>query len=66
VSNWREAVAALTYRRRLDDLVCPKCTAMNRPRAHLITLEDGLALCSVCGASWAPAAEASTNGDAPR
>lgn len=66
MSNWREAVAAHAHRRRLDDLVCPACTAMNRPRAHLITLEDGLALCSVCGASWAPAADPSNNGDRPR
>jgi len=39
-------------RHLLDYLMCPRCGAMNRPGAHLITVLDGKADCSQCAHVW--------------
>lgn len=44
-----------TRRTAQDDLVCPKCTAANRPgmTAPYIELTPrGLAVCTICSAAW--------------
>lgn len=46
-SSFTKAVHAL-----LDNLTCPKCGAANRPGAHVITIENGVANCSVCAHAW--------------
>ncbi len=36
-----------------QDLICPKCHAMNRPGAYVIELDvRGVANCGVCGHGW--------------
>lgn len=39
----------------LEDVVCPKCGACNRPRAMVIERDqDGTLVCKVCAHDWKP------------
>jgi formate dehydrogenase maturation protein FdhE len=31
---------------------CPKCGGMDRPGAPIIDIDQGVAVCKVCAASW--------------
>jgi transposase-like protein len=37
---------------RTDDLVCPFCGEMNRPRVAPIEIIGGRAVCSTCSKDW--------------
>lgn len=52
MSMWGDAAEA-ARREHEQALQCPKCGAMNRPRAVLVDLEaSGAALCRVCSFAW--------------
>lgn len=58
-SNWAQASASVAKAVEVT-LECPRCHAMNRPRATIIELDPQLwvALCGVCSHSWAVEPEA--------